>query len=246
MKQTIKTTYNRIGAYELKASYQRNMLMSTLLIATIALLAAFYFTTDKSDATPTGQLKIPDTIIVTLGPQPTIIKTRPLINRVDAYKKKSMGTIPIPIPDDELPDDWEDQTIYSQQDLADFINSQYDSIDFSVGNFIYEPPDDDGYIGANDFQSVEIYPEMIYEEIPLYPRLAKTAYMEADVWIKALVDIDGSVVKAIIFKSSGSNIGFGSAALDAAFLCKYSPGIQNGIPVPVWVCYKVEFRLKDR
>ncbi|MDF1544608.1 MAG: hypothetical protein P1R58_05850 [bacterium] len=31
------------------------------------------------------------------------------------------------------------------------------------------------------------------------------------------------------------------AALDAAFLCIYKPGITNGKPIKVWVTYKVAF-----
>ena len=244
MKNLRKTMYSRIGAYELKANYQRNMLMSTLLIAIITLLAAFYFTSDKSEATPVDPPEKVDSIVVTLVPQPTIIKNRHEKRRVETIKKKLLGSRPVPIPDDEIPEELEDRAIATKDEFIDFINAQYDSLDFGDGDFvIYEQPDDE-YIGVNDFQSVEIYPEMIYEEMPVYPRLAHTASMEADVWIKALVDIDGSVVKALIYKSSDSNIGFDSAAVEAAFLCKYSPGIQNGIPIPVWVCYKVEFRLR--
>ncbi len=240
-----ETTYNRIGAYELKASYQRNMLMSTLLTAIIALLAAFYFTSDKSDATPVEPPPKVDSIVVWLGPQPSVIRAKQNRPSVKSVKQKVLHGRPVPIPDDELSDELEERAMSTRDQFAEFIDSQYDSIGLGNGDFvIYEPPDDDEYIGVNDFQRVEIYPEMIYEEGPVYPRLAKTASMEADVWIKALVDIDGSVVKAVIYKSSGSNIGFDSAAVEAAFLCKYSPGIQNGIPVPVWVCYKVEFRLK--
>lgn len=246
MKKLTKTTFSSIGAYELKANYQRNMLASTLLTAIFALTAAFYFTSDNSEATPVGPPPKADSIIVTLVPQPTIIKTRPEKRRVDAIKEKLLGSRPVPIPDDELADDFEDRAIATRNDLIEFINSRFDSLDIGDGDIVvYEPPDDDPYPKRNEFRYVEIYPEMIYQETPVYPRLARTARMEADVGINALVDVDGTVVRAVVYKSSGSNIGFDSAAVDAALLCKYSPGIQNGIPVPVWVYYKVEFRLRD-
>lgn len=240
-----KTTYNRIGAYELKASYQRNMLMSTLLVATIALLATFYFSSDKSDATPVEPIGTVDTFVVTIPPSTSIIIDRGDKPRKSSYKDISVG-IPFPVPDDELPDDWEDITIATKNDLIDLVNSQFDTPDIGDGDIIiYEPPDDMMYPPMDSVFFVEIQPRMVYEEKPIYPRLAQKAGMEAIVWIKALVDIDGIVVDAVVYKSSGSNIGFDRAAVDAALLCRYSPGIQNGIPVPVWVCYKVEFRLKD-
>ena len=240
-----KTTFSRIGAYELKANYQRNMLASTLLTAIIALIATFCFTSDNSEATPIELKKKVDTVKITIPSPSSIIIKGHRVPPVHSRKDFSVG-IPVPIPDDELTDDFEDRAIATKNDLIEFINSRFDSMDIGDGNIVvYEPPDEDSYPKRNEFRYVEIYPEMIYQETPVYPRLARTARMEADVGINALVDVDGTVVRAVVYKSSGSNIGFDSAAVDAALLCKYSPGIQNGIPVPVWVYYKVEFRLRD-
>jgi TonB family protein len=47
-----------------------------------------------------------------------------------------------------------------------------------------------------------------------------------------------------VAKSSGSNVGFDEAAVEAALQCIYKPAIQNGQPVAVWVTYPVEFKLK--
>ncbi len=245
MKNLIKTRFSRIGAYELKATYQRNMLVSTLLTAIIALTATFCFTSDNPEATPVESTGHADSIIVTIPIPTSIVIIRKTVPKVRSRKDFSVG-IPVPIPDDELSDDFIDRPIATKNDLIEFINSRFDSLEVGDGDIVvYEPPDDDPYPKMNEFQRVEIYPKMIYKEMPVYPRLAQTARMEADVCINALVDVDGTVVRAVVYKSSGSNIGFDSAAVEAALQCKYSPGIQNGIPVPVWVCYKVEFRLRD-
>jgi len=244
MQNVTNTRFSRIGAYELKASYQRNMLVSTLVTALIAMAAVLFFTSDNSEATPIEPISTMDTIWVSMSLPPPINVVRPSVPTVKRYSDIVDG-IPTPVPDDELPDDFDDRGIATKDDRYALVDGQFDASNIGDGDIvIYDPPDNTEYPAISDVQFVEIYPSMVYEEPPVFPRLARTAGMEADVWIKALVDVDGTVVRAVVYKSSKSKIGFDRAAVDAALQCKYSPGIQNGIPVPVWVCYKVEFRLE--
>ena len=105
----------------------------------------------------------------------------------------------------------------------------------------------DHYPKPDEFIPVEQMPEMIYEEVPVYPELAKNAGIEGKVWIKSLINKKGEVVKAMIFKSSDSKVGFDESALNAAYKCKFTPAIQNKQPVAVWITYKVSFVLdKDK
>lgn len=90
---------------------------------------------------------------------------------------------------------------------------------------------------------VDIPAEQIYYHEPEYPRLARTANMEAIVWVKALIDNEGKVRDAMILKSSGSKAGFDESAIQAAYKCRYKPAIQDGRPVAVWISYKVKFIL---
>ena len=85
---------------------------------------------------------------------------------------------------------------------------------------------------------------MVYQNTPDYPRLAKQAGITGTVWMKVLIDEEGNVLKAIIAKSSGT-ASLDEAALKASYGNKFSPGIQNGRPVKVWVTYPVEFKLED-
>jgi TonB family protein len=94
----------------------------------------------------------------------------------------------------------------------------------------------------NDVVPVEHIAEMIYYEEPQYPRLAEQAGLEGLVWIKALVNRRGSVVDAVIYKSSGTP-SLDEAARYAAQECLFKPGIQNGHPICMWVVYKVVFSL---
>ncbi len=92
----------------------------------------------------------------------------------------------------------------------------------------------------DDFIAVEVMPEMIYEEPPVYPEDAIKESKEGVVWIKAFVSKEGDVLKSIIGKSSGVKE-LDESALAASVKNKFKPAIQNGNPIGVWVTYKVDF-----
>jgi len=89
---------------------------------------------------------------------------------------------------------------------------------------------------------VETVAEMTYYEMPRYPRLAEQAGLEGTVWIKGLIGSGGSVLDAIIYKSSGTPA-LDDAALQAAYRCEFNPAFMDGRPVCMWVTWKVEFKL---
>ena len=95
------------------------------------------------------------------------------------------------------------------------------------------------------FVEVDTYPEMIFQESPVYPESAKKAGTEGVVWVKAFVSEDGAVTEAIVAKTS-ETADLDDAALAAALKNKFKPATQDGKPVSVWVTYKVEFALSDK
>ncbi len=109
-----------------------------------------------------------------------------------------------------------------------------------VATYVDEKED---YPSPDEFIRVERQPEMIHEEVPVYPEKAKKDEAEAIVWIKSLVNKDGEVVKSMIFKSSDSEYSFDKTALDAAYKCKFKPAVKDGKPVAVWITYCVKFTL---
>jgi TonB family protein len=94
----------------------------------------------------------------------------------------------------------------------------------------------------DEFVAIQQMPTESYHHSPDYPEKAKSWGESAVVWVQALVDKDGKVENAVILQSSGRNLGFDEAALEAAYKNEYRPAIQGGEPVPVWVSYKVEFK----
>lgn len=87
-------------------------------------------------------------------------------------------------------------------------------------------------------------PELIAEQKPEYPEQALRKGGEGTVWIRALVDEEGTVSSVRLAKPSETGFDFESSCITAAFGNKYKPATRNGVPVPVWVAYPVEFRLR--
>ncbi|MBD3401472.1 TonB family protein [candidate division GN15 bacterium] len=240
-------TYSPYGAWELKRNYQRNLLIAnglTVLIA-VVLVAIPSMVTGPSEAGPTTVGPPPEPIETTINwsPPPVVTLEGPTVTTPGMTREELLGRIPTPVPDDQIQDD--NVVIATRDEIIEWSN-------------IYDPGDGGGaefegsggsdvdrdFPAPDSFVSVEIEPKLIYQAMPAYPRLAKQAGIEGDVWVKVLVDIDGSVREAIIGLSSESAM-LDEAAVAAAYRNRFSPAIQNGRPIPVWVTYKVEFRLNS-
>ncbi len=238
MAKPINAMYGGYGAFELKSQYRRNMLTGTLMSAGLVIVMVLSIWLYKV-ITAVETVYMQPTVIRTiadLGPPPTVSKAKPQVEIAKPDMAKPTVGIPKPVADDEVIND--DIMIASRDDLAEIV-TDVDEIAFGDGEVIVDI--EDYMTVANEFVPVEIPAEMIYEHVPEYPRLAKTAGMEAVVWVKALVDKNGNVRDAMILKSSGSKAGFDEAAVKAAFKCRFKPAIQNNRPVAVWVSYQVEF-----
>lgn len=94
------------------------------------------------------------------------------------------------------------------------------------------------------YYKVEVKPRPIYQQKPRYPDLARRAGIEGQAVVKALVDIDGSVMDAQILKSSGNQM-LDEAALAAARQWRFSPAKQRDKFVRVYVSIPINFRLVD-
>jgi len=100
-------------------------------------------------------------------------------------------------------------------------------------------PSSDEFVAIDDTPVLKNQPEAVY------PDSAKKANVEGSVWVKVLIDKQGSVRQALIAKGSGKKVGFEEAALTAAKQATWKPAIQNKQPVAVWVSYEIKFLLKN-
>ncbi|MFA5803604.1 MAG: energy transducer TonB [Melioribacteraceae bacterium] len=106
------------------------------------------------------------------------------------------------------------------------------------------PPPSNVKVGdpdINEFILVEKLPEMIESANPQYPEIAKRAGIKGNVFVKVLIDKDGSVKKAVVIKSE--NEIFNQSSVDAATKSKFTPALNNGQPVAVWLVIPYKFDL---
>jgi protein TonB len=94
------------------------------------------------------------------------------------------------------------------------------------------------------FWKVEIKPQPVNIPVPTYPDMARSAGIEGQAVVEALVGTDGSVGDARILKSSG-NSSLDAAAVDAAMRSKFTPAKQRDKPVRVWVSIPFRFTLSN-
>lgn len=73
-----------------------------------------------------------------------------------------------------------------------------------------------------------------------YPEIAREAGMEGRVTVKVLVGPDGNVLK--VGSVSGPDV-FHDEVRDKAMNLQFTPGLQNGKPVKVWVTVPFNFKL---
>ena len=230
------------GAYELKASYQRNLLTGTAITAGFIglILLTFWVMGAMKEEDFAMAPGVVIKTIADLGPPPSIAKKPPQVKVDQPNVAAPKVGIPKPVADDEVLD--EDVVLATREELAEIIAPD---VTIGDGGDVMVDIDESEFLPSpEDFVAVEILPEMIHQYSGEYPRLAKQAGITGLVWVKALVDKEGNVRQAILGKSSGTQ-SLDEAAVEWAYKYKYKPAIQNGRPLAVWVTYKVDFVLDD-
>jgi len=250
MTQMQKRMPGGYGAFEMKVRYRQNMLTGTMFSALLAVsvMAGFFlFPGETEEAVIEVRPPRSDSTIIVIDLDGFRIESeRPPVSGPRRRLKDKPGTWIIPVEDEPIDYNPVVTSYNGSYTGGEWEGDGGNGDDFGWPGFV-----DVGWGGEypepEEFVSVEMMPQMIYECTPDYPRLAAMAGWECFLWVKALVDIDGTVRETFILKSDCPEAGFEKAALAAAAKCRYKPAVQNGYPVPVWVAYKVEFVLdKDK
>lgn len=93
------------------------------------------------------------------------------------------------------------------------------------------------------YYKVEVKPQPVSIPSPTYPDLAIKAGIEGTTVVKALVDVDGSILEVKVLSSSGNQM-LDREALIAAKKAQFTPARQRDKNVRVWVSIPVKFKLK--
>jgi protein TonB len=235
------------GALELKASYQKNLGMAILISSVfffvlVAFMSSFYTQTPKKLQTPRVVVFI-DTVEIS-PPPPMTDPVKPEISTdpTQILTGAKVG-IPEPVPEEQA----EPEATILSQDQLDALNNfeNKDVLPDDVDSIVFVPPPEPSSQRAEFIPHTEEPMAVNKEKVPLrYPDLALRAGVEGTVYVAALVDKNGNVKDAYIEIESGANAGFEEAALEQAMKLKYRPAFNNGIPVEVWIIYRVDFKLK--
>lgn len=241
MIMAVPSLWSPYGAYELKSKYQRNFLLGTGLTTAFVLLILLvsWVAGMEDDFDPNAMAAVVIKTVADLGPPPSIAPKAPQVKVAAPDVVAPKVGIPKPVADDEVMDD--DVVLATKDELAEIVAPDISSV---VGDGIIIDIDDDYLPAPDEFIPLEIQPEMIRQETPKFPRLAKQAGITGIVWINAALDEQGKVIDVVIAKSSGT-VALDEAAVKAAWKCIFKPGIQNGRPVRCRVVFKVDFVLDN-
>jgi TonB family protein len=93
--------------------------------------------------------------------------------------------------------------------------------------------------------TVEKMPQPLKMVLPEYPVWARKQELSGTLWVRARVESDGHVSEARITSCDTKGVGFEEAALKAAKESVFTPASSNGINLPVWIVYPVQFIYKQ-
>ena len=229
---------------ELKNSFHKNFVRGMIISIVIhaAIIGSYYAVEylGSDDDIPTVGVRILK--YSDLGPPPSISAIPPPPSvAMSSTVKPSIG-VPVPVPDAEAASD---QTIATQAELSATPSPVLEQGDGSGGNVQVQPDivisEDEP--GMDTFIPVEKQPMVVRRVIPKYPDMAIRAGLEGMVWVKILVDKDGTPKKAVVIKSTAEL--FNESATTAAMGFLFTPAVMNNGPVKVWVSIPFKFVLKD-
>ncbi len=91
--------------------------------------------------------------------------------------------------------------------------------------------------------AADIPPQLLKQVVPRYPESARSKGIEGIIYVKALVDTDGTVISAEVIEREGNVPELQQPAVDAAKEMKFAPARQKDKAVKAWVTIPFKFAL---
>ena len=249
------------GGYELRTNYQRRLnralLIAFLFFLTITALplviawanAAPIIPDEKEITMIDVKLNLPPVPELEDTPEPPALppaKTPPPVKTIAFFvpdpKPIDLDTATIAMMDSTL--DANPDLFNSPGDSSQGYN--WDNIDsIGNGNPFVEKPDKKPEIGPNEFVMLEKEPAPVnmdeLKKLIGYPTMAKEAEIEGKVVLRIQVDGNGNYVKHIVIKDPHPILT--TEVSKQIRNLKFTPGIQAGKPIKVWVTIPFDFKL---
>ena len=249
------------GAPELKKTYQRFFARGLVIavIVHIFIISAYLLVNYVSSLNAEENLKKQQQRIINitdLEPPPSATDEeppppKPFEEPPVAPPKDLTALTPEPVAKEKA----EEQTIKTQQELED-IKSSVGTGDEKVtytGEVKVEEKKIEEKIEKKEKEEKSVYQSFEVEKAPecvnlaqvrgsmTYPEICRQAGIEGRVTVKVLVGPDGNVIK--VGSVSGQDC-FHDEVREKSTNLQFTPGLQNGKPVKVWVTVPFNFKLK--
>jgi len=245
------------GAYQLRKEYQRYLLRATIIAFLIFIVGTASPKLISMISSANADDDLDKNVVINmmdLPPPPDLDDTPPPPPPPDIPPPK-ISTIefkvPVPKPDEEILDD---ETIHEMEEIEEEINIglediEGDSVGYDFGDIgegdivaeIEEPDEPD----PNAFIMVEKEPAPVNMEnlkkLIGYPPTAKEAEIEGKVILRILVGKGGKYEKHIVVKNPHPLL---TKEVEKHIRnLEFTPGIQAGKPIRVWVTIPFDFKL---
>ncbi len=129
-----------------------------------------------------------------------------------------------------------------EDEILDDVSIEFPTVDQDLHLTDVPPPPKDDAEVFYEFYAVSEKPVLLRRVDPYYPEIPQKAGIEGSVTVKVLIDKQGNIAHAEMFKS---NPLFDEAALSAAKQFKFKPGKQRDKYVKVWMYIPFHFRLRN-
>jgi periplasmic protein TonB len=239
----------RYGSFELKRLVGPNLMrglvisviLHALIIATPYIIAALH----GEEEIPPPPTRVVDISQLTKlqSQENTAEQVRIAMPKLAAPK----AAMPVAVPEEEVP--LEQAMMLSQSEIKAQISASVDSaLDIKPGEQI-EIRDESASEAIPDygtFTPFEVAPQPLPASSPQpdFPELAKTAGVTGKVVVQVYVDKKGEVKKWKIVKVDPKGLGFEEEVEKVITKWKFTPAIQQGNPVGVWVAVPFNFKYK--
>ena len=262
-KEKTKTLYTPYGASELKKNYRKffargfeiAVVLHVIAVCTYLLIVFINNRNENTEANNHNSRIINVTLADLSAPPPVSEETPPPkeIEKIITPKKDLTALKPEPVRREKA----EEQTIKTQKELEE-IKSPVSNVG-DTGAFTYTGPvkveekkveekikEEPKKKEKQTYQSFEV--EKPPKPVNLgqvqgsisYPEIARQANIQGRVVVKVLVGKDGSVIR--IGRITGPDVFHDEVASKVRNL-EFTPGLQNGKAVDVWVSVPFNFRL---
>jgi TonB family protein len=237
----------RYGSFELKKLVGPNLvrgLVISLLIHTAAIASPYIVKLFKGEEDiPPPPVRVVDisTLTKLRSLQDSQEQVRIALPKLAAPK----AAIPVAVPEDEVP--LEQAMIPTQAEIATQVGATDEGLDIRPGEQIeIKEEASEAIPDMGVFVPFEVPPQPLpdFSPQPEFPELAKTAGVTGKVIVQVYVDKRGEVKKWKVVKEDPKDLGFGEEVEKVIKKWKFTPAIQQGNPVGVWVAVPFTFKYK--